>query len=68
MNETYMTGSQLLGCVRQCRDSKEELPPMGLILAAGQTARSSGVYKTIHANNHIPPHFVIVLHGETLPI
>jgi len=40
---------------------------MSLSFEAGQTARSSGVYKTVHANNHIPPHFVIALHGEIFP-
>jgi hypothetical protein len=33
--------------------------------AADQTAHSSGVYKAIHSNIHIPPHYVIALHGET---
>jgi len=35
--------------------------------AADQPAHSSGAYKAIHANNHIPPHDVIALHGETVP-
>lgn len=38
---------------------------MSLRFAVGQKVLSSGVYKTIHANNHIPPHFVIAVHGET---
>ena len=40
---------------------------MSLSFAAAQTALSSGVYKAIHTNNHIPPHFVVALHGETFP-
>ncbi len=35
--------------------------------AAGQKAHSSGVYKAIHAANHVPPHYVTVLTGDTFP-
>ncbi len=34
---------------------------------AGQKAHSSGVYKAVHSNNHIPPHYITVLAGDTFP-
>lgn len=40
---------------------------MTLSFIANQTALSSGVYKAVHANNHIAPHYVIALHGDTFP-
>jgi hypothetical protein len=40
---------------------------MSLSFTAGQSALSSGVYKAIHAKNHILPHFVIALHDEVFP-
>ncbi|HEX6505801.1 MAG TPA: hypothetical protein VF011_21370 [Terriglobales bacterium] len=35
--------------------------------AAGETAHTSGVYKAIHANNHIPAHYIIARYGDTFP-
>lgn len=40
---------------------------MSLSFRAGQAALSSGVYKAIHVNNHVPSHFVIAIHGEIFP-
>jgi len=40
---------------------------MSLNFAAGQAALCSGVYKAIHANNHVLSHFVIALHGDIFP-
>jgi len=40
---------------------------MSLRFAPGQTTILSGVYRAIHADNHIPRHFLIALHGETFP-
>ncbi len=34
---------------------------------AGEEAHSSGMYKAIHADNHIPPHYITALNGETFP-
>lgn len=34
---------------------------------AGQKAEMSGVYKAVHESNHIPPHYVTILHGNTFP-
>jgi hypothetical protein len=28
----------------------------------------SGVYKVFHADDHVPAHYVTVLHGETFPV
>lgn len=40
---------------------------MSMTFTAGQTALSSGVYKAVHANNRIAPHYVLALHGDTFP-
>lgn len=34
---------------------------------AGEKVRTSGVYKVVHANEHIPAHYVIAVFGETFP-
>jgi hypothetical protein len=40
---------------------------MNKSFVADQPVYSSGAYKAIHANKHIPAHYVIALHGETFP-
>lgn len=40
---------------------------MSLSFAAGEAALCSGVYKTIHSNNHVLSHFVIALPGDIFP-
>jgi len=52
--------------MRRCQGDKG-IFLMSLSFAAGQAALYSGVYKAIHANNHLPSHFVIALHGEIFP-
>ena len=37
------------------------------IFQAGDTVPASGVYKVVHENMHIPPHYVIAIYGHTFP-
>jgi hypothetical protein len=37
------------------------------IFEPGQKAMSSGVFKAVHANNHVPPHYVTVVYGDVFP-
>lgn len=34
---------------------------------ANRRAESSGIYRVIHANSHIPAHYVLVLDGDIFP-
>jgi hypothetical protein len=34
---------------------------------AGNRAPSSGVYKVVHGRQHVEPHHVTVLYGDTFP-
>jgi len=34
---------------------------------AGDKAAFSGVYKVAHEKDHIPPHYVTAMYGETFP-
>jgi len=40
---------------------------MGKIFKAGDKVPTTGVYKTIHAQQHIPPHYVTAVFGDTFP-
>ena len=37
------------------------------IFKAGDEVPTIGVYKTVHARQHIPPHYVTALFGDTFP-
>jgi hypothetical protein len=37
------------------------------ISKAGDKVPISGVYKTVHARQHIPPHYVTAVFGDTFP-
>jgi hypothetical protein len=34
---------------------------------AGDKAAFSGVYKVVHDKDHIPPHYITAIYGETFP-
>ena len=40
---------------------------MADLLKAGGTVPTSGTYKVVHANTHIPSHYVTAIYGETFP-
>lgn len=40
--------------------------PMSKDYASTKVA-ASGIYKVLHADDHVPAHYVTVLHGETFP-
>jgi hypothetical protein len=67
-NALYRTAKMFLPCetMRCCQGHKGTFP-ISLSFRAGQAALSSGVYKAIHSNNHVPSHFVIAIHGEIFP-
>jgi hypothetical protein len=37
------------------------------IFQAGNTVPASGVYKAVHEDMHVPPHYVTAVHGGTFP-
>jgi hypothetical protein len=46
---------------------KKERERMPDIIKVGDTATLSGVYKAVHAEHHIPPHYITAIHGDTFP-
>jgi len=40
---------------------------MPAIFKAGDKVPTTGVYKTVHARQHIPPHYVTAVFGDTFP-
>jgi hypothetical protein len=41
---------------------------MAIALVAGDKAPSSGVYKVLHSESHVQPHYVTLLYGDVFPM
>lgn len=37
------------------------------VFRAGEKVPTTGVYKTVHAHEHVPAHYVTALFGDTFP-
>ena len=54
-----------MSCSTDCEQGEKKL--MADLLKAGGTVPTSGAYKVVHTNTHIPSHYVTAIYGETFP-